>query len=65
MSAVTIHTKMGSTLVCSTAAHREARTARKTNRAIRAQSVHGLTLPGGLRLVFDGSYFLLTPSVAR
>ena len=32
---------------------------------IRAQSVHGLTLPGGLRLVFDGSYFLLTPSVAR
>ena len=32
---------------------------------IRAQSVNGLTLPGGKRLIFDGSYFLLTPSVAR
>ena len=32
---------------------------------IRAQSVNGLTLPGGKRLVFDGSYFLLSPVVAR
>ena len=32
---------------------------------IRAQSVHGLNLPGGKRLIFDGSYFLLSPVKAR
>lgn len=28
---------------------------------IRAQSARGLDLPSGQRLIFDGSYFLLTP----
>ena len=33
--------------------------------AIRAQGTHGLSLPNGQRLIFDGSYLLLTPVATR
>ena len=31
----------------------------------QAHGAHGIDLPGGQRLIHDGAYYLLTPTVAR